>query len=533
MVEKLVYPPIPKYFNTTGPCEEHQHYMVPPLPRVPEAKGIVEHGGYFVLHAPRQSGKTKFLRAFAKQLTSEGRYAALYVSCEAAQAAGDDTVAAQEIIVRRLVHEANMQLPAELGPAGLPEQLGSQSLLTDVLSSWCVRCPRRVVLLLDEIDAVMGQSLIAVLRQLRAGFPKRPEHAPWSVMLCGLRDVRDYKAASGGDASRLGTASPFNVKVKSLKLASFSDEEVRSLLLQHTAETGQAFEEAGLSRIVELAGGQPWLVNALAREVVEKLKVEGPIGLGHVDEAKERLVLARATHLDSLVSKLSEPRVRRVLAPLLSGELAPVDEVFNDDVSYVVDLGLVKNPPLRVANPIYQEVIARVLSVPVQSNVTADPRRFVRADGRFDLDVLLREFASFWVEQGETMAERATYEESGAQLVLMAYLQRVVNGGGVVNREYGIGRRRMDLLIEWPWVDASGKRQVQREALELKVWRDGRKDPLAEGLKQLEEYLERVGLDAGVLVLFDRRKDAAPLEERVREERAETASGRAVRVLRA
>ncbi len=208
MIEKRVYPPIPKYFNTTGPCEEHQHYMVPPLPRVPEAPGIVAMGGYFVLHAPRQSGKTTFLRTFARSLSAGEDYAAVYMSCEAAEAAGDDTVAAQETIVRRLVQEAETQLPPALRPAGLPERLDSQSLLTDVLSAWCARCPRRVVLLLDEIDALRGQSLIAVLRQLRAGFPDRPARAPWSVMLCGLRDVRDYKAASGGDPGRLGTVEP-------------------------------------------------------------------------------------------------------------------------------------------------------------------------------------------------------------------------------------------------------------------------------------------------------------------------------------
>ncbi len=162
----------------------------------------------------------------------------------------------------------------------------------------------------------------------------------------------------------------------------------------------------------------------------------------------------------------------------------------------------------------------------------ADPRTFVRADGRFDMDVLLRECASFWVEQGDTLAERVTYLESGAQLVMMAFLQRVVNGGGVVTREYGIGRRRIDLLIQWPYADASGKRQVQREAIELKVWRDGRKDPLEEGRKQLDEYLVRTGLDEGVLVLFDRRKEAVPIEERVREEHAVTANGRRVRVWR-
>ena len=352
-------------------------------------------------------------------------------------------------------------------------------------------------------------------------------------MLCGLRDVRDYKAASGGDANRLGTSSPFNVKLKSLTLGTFSEAEVRALLEQHTTATGQRFDDDALLRIAELAGGQPWLVNALASEIVTELKVEGPITKAHVEAAKERLILARATHLDSLVSKLVEPRVKRILGPLLAGELPEADAVFDDDVSYVVDLGLVKNPPLRMANPIYREVVARVLSSPTQAIVTADPRRFVRADGRFDLDVLLREFAAFWVEQGETMAERATYAESGAQLVLMAYLQRVVNGGGVVSREYGIGRRRIDLLIEWPFADAAGKQQMQREAIELKVWRDGRKDPLPEGLRQLDEYLERTGLPDGVLVLFDRREDAVPLEERVHEESAVTPTGRPVRVLRA
>ena len=533
MVEKRVYPPIPKYFNTTGPCEAKQHYMVPPLPRVPEAPEIAARGGYFVLHAPRQSGKTTFLRAFARSLSAGGDYAAVYLSCEAAEAKGDDDVAAQESIVRELVREASVQLPEDLRPAPLPERLDSAALLTDVLSAWCERCPRRVVLLLDEIDAVRGQSLVSVLRQLRAGFPKRPDHAPWSVMLCGLRDVRDYKAASGGDPERLGTASPFNVKLKSLTLSTFTDEEVRALLLQHTAETGQAFEAPALLRLTELAGGQPWLVNAIANEVIGEMKVAGPITRAHVETAKERLILARATHLDSLTSKLAEPRVRRVIGPLLSGELPEADTVFDDDVSYVVDLGLVKSRPLRVANEIYREVIARVLSSPVQETVTADPRRFVRTDGRFDLDVLLREFAAFWVEQGESMVEGVTYAESGAQLVLMAYLQRVVNGGGVVGREYGIGRRRIDLLIEWPFTDAEGKQQLQREAIELKVWRDGRADPLPEGLKQLDEYLERTGLPDGVLVLFDRRKTAAPLEERVREERAVTPTGRPVRVLRA
>jgi hypothetical protein len=504
--------------------------MVPPLPRLPEARRLVDRGGYFVLHAPRQSGKTTFLRHFAHTLTAEGTYAALYLSCEGAEACADDMRAAQKVIVRRVLLEAGKQLPPELRPAS-SSQLESVSLLTDVLSAWCQACPRRVVLLLDEIDAVRGQSLISVLRQLRAMFPDRPDGAPWSVVLSGVHDVREYKTASGG--GRLGTASPFNVKIASLVLEAFTHDEVQALLLQHMAETGQSFTAEAIGCITEATGGQPGMVNALAREIVEEIRVVGPITAAHVETAKERLVRADSTHLDSLVSTLSAARVRRVIEPIIAGEMGSVDESFSDDVTYVIELGLVKDSPLRIANPIYNEVVVRVLSAGAQRQVMADPRTFVRADGRFDIGVLLREFAAFWIEHGEVLATTTNYREAAPQLVLMAFLQRVVNGGGIVTREYGIGRRRIDLLVSWPWVDAEGKKQLQREALELKVWRDGRKDPLAEGLKQIDAYLTNLGLDDGILVLFDQRAAAAPVEDRTREEAAETASGKRIRVLRA
>lgn len=122
--------------------------------------------------------------------------------------------------------------------------------------------------------------------------------------------------------------------------------------------------------------------------------------------------------------------------------------------------------------------------------------------------------------------------EAWWQLVMMAFFQRVVNGGGIVTREVGLGRKRVDLLLAWPWTDNEGKRQVQREAIELKVWRTGQKDPLAEGIHQLDQCLHRLGLSEGVLILFDRRTPALPLEDRVREEEAVTPTGKRVRVWR-
>jgi len=523
-------------FNTTGLCIEGQHYMVPPIPRLPDAPRLIEQGSFFVVHAPRQTGKSTTLRAICRMLTAEGRYAAVDFTCEAGEPAQEDVEWAERIVMSRLAAYARQDLPEDLWPPDPWPDAVAGSRLTVGLAAWATACPRPLVIVFDEIDALQGESLRSVLRQLRDLHRARPSPGPHAVILCGLRDVRDYKAASGGDPSRLGTSSPFNVKVESMRIGDFSEPEMRDLLGQHTEETGQPFTSEALDRAWELTRGQPWLVNALAREVVEKIGVEPPtpITREHLDQAKERLVLARQTHLDSLVSKLHEPRVRRVMEPILAGSLAEPDLTYNDDVSYVRDLGLIApGNPVQVANPIYREIIARVLSASIEGNVTVDPRSFVLPDGRLDFRNLLEEFAAFWREHGEVLTRRDAYHEAAPQLVLMGFLQRVVNGGGYVMREYGIGRGRIDLLVRWPYTDSDGKRCWQQEAVEMKVWSEHGKDPLAAGMKQLAEYLDRVGLDHGTLVLFDRRASAKDIEERTVFDRAVSDKGHEVVILRA
>ena len=147
--------------------------------------------------------------------------------------------------------------------------------------------------------------------------------------------------------------------------------------------------------------------------------------------------------------------------------LNPDPTHYDDDVSYVRDLGLIaKDRPVRVANPSYREVIARVLGWVLGSvtedQIQAEPRSFVAADGRLDFDRLLREFAEFWRENGEFLTSHGEYHESAPHLVFMGFLQRLVNGGGFVSRDYGIGRGRIDLLVRWPYTDIDGGRAVQR-----------------------------------------------------------------------
>ena len=131
---------------------------------------------------------------------------------------------------------------------------------------------------------------------------------------------------------------------------------------------------------------------------------------------------------------------------------------------------------------------------------------------------VLTEFAAWWKLNGEFLAKGEVYHEVGPpQLIFMAYLQRVVNGwrpcdGHSVDREYGIGAGRTDILVRKPWAGPDGKPALQMEAIELKVRTAKTGDPLPEGLAQLDGYLSRCGLDDGYLLIFDRRPAAVRQE---------------------
>ncbi|MEO3791310.1 ATP-binding protein [Nonomuraea sp. B10E15] len=528
--------PRARYFNTTGPCGPAHHYMLSPAQRLPQARELIEMDRYFVLHAPRQTGKTTTLDTLASELTAEGDIAALMLSCERAKAVGDDYAAAEDILLKSLRQAAaRTGWPEELLPPDPWPQAPPGTRFGSALTEWCRRNPRRVVLFLDEIDALQGNSLVSILSQLRDGHNTRHEgHTfPASVVLCGLRNLRDYKVASGGDPGRTNPASPFNIIAESLRLSDFTTDQITELYDQHTQATGQEFTKDAVDRVFELTQGQPWLVNALAFEIILQIGTTSAINAEEVEEAKERLIRKRAVHLDALVARLHEPRVKRVMEPVVAGAFPDVDFTFSDDLSYVRDLGLVKQkPPLEVANPIYREVILRVLGAPSEQYVMADPRSFVLPDGRFDLPRLLQEFVVFWREHGEVLIQQEGYHEAACQIILMAFLHRLVNGGGHLDREYAAGTKRLDVLVRWPYPGPDGDRLMQREAMELKVWRAGENDPKPEGLAQLDRYLDRLTLTTGVLVIFDRRPEAPPWKERGSFEQATTPSGRQVTVLR-
>ena len=488
---------MPRFFNIAGPCIPGEHYLVPTLARLPQLGGLIAAKQFFVIHAARQSGKTTLLKALARDLTRKDTHVALYCSLETAQGI-DEAEKGIPAVMRAILSNCEIHPLLRTVPIPAADMSDFTNGVKRLLFNLAIAVGKPLVVLFDEADCLSGPTLISFLRQLRDGYVNR-DMAPFpvSLALVGMRNIRDYKAKVRPDSETLGSASPFNIVTEALTLTNFTRDEIASLYRQHTAETGQVFEEAAIDRASYWTCGQPWLVNALARECVEKLlknDATRPVTSELIDAAAEEILCRRDTHIDSLLERLKEPRVRRIVEPVILGRAEGIERL-SDDCQYVCDLGILKQDQGSIlpANPLYAEVILRTLSYDTQEDMKLTIRQAPWIAGDcLDMTGMLRAFQQFWRENSEVWQARYDYREAAPHLILQAFLQRVINGGGQIVREYALGRQRLDLLVCW---------QGNRYALELKMKEQYRPDTAH---AQLFGYLDRLGLTEGWMAIFDR-----------------------------
>jgi hypothetical protein len=293
----------------------------------------------------------------------------------------------------------------------------------------------------------------------------------------------------------LRSPSPFNI-AESLTLFNFTRDGIAALYGRHSEATGQAFEPEAVDRAWRWTEGQPWLVNALAKQAVErdlKNDFSKPVTAALIDGAAESLMRTPPTRIGSLLDKLTEPRVARVIEPMLTGGKLSAGAL-NDDIQLCKDLGLVKANAagtLVPANPIYADVIARFLNGRFQLGMPEDYAGRWMDGRRLDMNGLLKEFQKYWSLNADALTDKGAYKEAKPHLYLQAFLQRVANGGAHIGREFALGRKRADLLIEYAGLSYP---------IEVKLADRNKKD----ALEQIAGYMDRCGAKEGWLVVFDR-----------------------------
>ena len=494
-------------FNTTGPCFPDEHYMLPALDRLPGIRELVAGGNYFVVHAPRQTGKTTALQALVQEINEKGDMFAIYCTLETLQSATDvdDTM----VKIRKLLRRGVLAVPALLDKLGdlevalaISQEPGwTVTAVSDTLTAICRKAGKPVVVFFDEADCLVGDVLISFLRQLRDGYVNRKMMPfPKSVALVGMLDVRDYKAQIRPDGESLGQISPFNIIAEDMLIPNFVESDIRTLYAQHTAETGQMFTDGVVEGVWSLTRGQPWLVNAIAHECVAKIhafRYVEPITVADVVMAKEAIIRRRDTHVDSLMERMREPRVRRLVEPLILGDDTELT-ANDDDWRFITDLGLLRvdRGTLVPANPMYAEIIGRYLSHGEQDRMirSVPETPWVKDDG-LDMAGLMVAFQQFWRENSGADRDIMGYREAVPHLVLMAFLQRVTNGGGHINREMALGQGRLDLCVEF---------RGARYAIEVKTSANFKGKTSYE---QCAKYLDELGLSEGWMPIFDKSKE--------------------------
>ena len=493
-----------RYFNIAGPCNREEHYMIDASTRLQGVEQLIDMKQFFVIHAARQSGKTTYLKDLTQRLNADGKYYALYCSLESLQRIEDARDGIPQIVscISKAMYHAEISRNEDF--AKNANYFFFTTVLNLELSKYCKILDKPLVVFFDEADCLSEDTLITFLRQLREGYNERST-IPFvhSLALVGMRNIRDYKVKVRPDSQSLGSASPFNIVTETLTLKNFTKEEITSLYRQHTDASGQIFEQEAIDLIDEQTQGQPWLVNAVVREVTVKMLQSDytrPVTAPLVNEAIQTIILRRDTHIDSLLERLKEDRVRRVIEPMLSGE--SFFDRLSDDYQYATDLGLIKSiaGKIQPSNPIYGEVIARTLSYDAQERFLLEKPdstlpRYLK-DDKIDMNTLMQDFQQFWREDSAIWVEKFYYKEAAPHLILMAFLQRILNGGGQILREMAAGTGFTDLCLVY---------QGKKYPIELKIRRGDKS--VAEGIIQTMRYMDTFGCSEGWLAVFDQRQD--------------------------
>lgn len=495
--------PLIRSFNTHGPVNAAEHYVVPRNELVTDLVAQIERGTYFTIYAPRQMGKTTLLRRLVDVLSGKSGYLPVSLSFEAFESWPVADFLAE--FGDWLGSEIQQQLQAISHP-----KLGDiQALLSQtppVNYRGFLRFFRqlrqlapdvKVVLVIDEFDATPQKAISQLLQTWRqiylASEPPRGLH---SVVLVGLQNIATLN---------LGRSSPFNI-ARQVELPAFTLEEVRNLLGQYTAETGQPFAPGVVDEIHNQTGGHPFLVNRLAAIVTEDIAADRTRAVTRADlgTALQRLVRERNYNYETLVRHASEYR-EQVLRILFGSRLK---FTLNTPWVHALNLhGIVREDGqgfCEIVNPIYKRILSDYFQ-PLESDLQAatlvnkyDLRQHV-VGNELQMDVLLSRFREFVERRGrEAFKVTPMPQEATGQYLLMAYLDLLVRQvGGDLFTEVPSGAGRLDLITAY-----RGRRYV----VETKIWRG--QAAFEEGLSQLEEYLDSEGQTEGYYVIFHTRPQA-------------------------
>lgn len=492
-----------KEFNITGTCISEKHYMADTRTKLDAIELLVQQGKYFVINRPRQYGKTTTMYLLKQRL--QARYVVIKISFEGV---GDevflDVRSFGETLFKRIRKALQFSDNNSLIEKLHTKHYKTMNDIGDTITDFVMCVQKKVVLMIDEVDKSSNNQLfLSFLGMLRDKYLQRNEGEDvtfHSVILAGVHDIKNLKLKLRPDAEKKFN-SPWNIAVDFDIDMRLHPDEIVPMLDEYSREHAMTMNTKSISeRLYYYTNGYPFLVSKLCKIIDEKMleKTKRAWVMDDIEEAVTIILKEKNTLFDDLIKNLehNEALYRLVYGILLEGE----EVTFNID-NPVIDqgamYGIVRSGEgkIMIDNRIFEERIYNYMSSKIETSTRMKGYNFrdnVLTDaGALDMERVLTKFQLFMKEQYSTRDTQ--FLERHGRLLFLAFIKPIINGSGYDFKEPQISEeKRLDIVITF---------KNEKYVVELKIWRG--EAAHQKGLKQLADYLQRMNLQQGYLLVYD------------------------------
>jgi hypothetical protein len=504
-----------KEFNVTGLCLPKEHYMADVTQQLAETTELIEKGKYFTINRPRQYGKTTTLYTLMDNLIA-ANYIVFNISFEGI----GDVIFTDEVLFSRgflrfLSDVANDSAP-ELKSWLLAKSLETNNLedLGKAIVELCAKADRKIVVLIDEVDKSSNNQLfVSFLAMLRNKYLDRSRNPTFhSIVLAGVHDVKSLKLKLRPDEEQKYN-SPWNIATTYKVNMNFSPSEIKPMLEDYAQEQSVTMDTQLIAdRLFYLTSGYPYLVSFMCKTIAEEIlpfKETKDWTLEDVNTAFQMSLKEEGNaNFDTLAKNLNAypDLYKLVYSLLINGLIMPYNAL-----DYIVNLGVLhgilgrsENGTLIIQNRIYREIIAGLMisewrtKGAINSAIDTDGFNLISQyhlpNKGLDMQKVLEKFQAFMRKEYSTKDH--DFLEREGRMIFLAFLRPILNGAGYDFKEPQISEeKRLDVVITY---------FHHQYVVELKVWHG--QEVHKKGLAQLADYLDRLGLDTGYLLIFDNNK---------------------------
>jgi len=511
-----------KRFQITGTCIPKLHYMVDTTQKLDQTMKMIENKDYFTINRPRQYGKTTTLSQLEDRLNASDEYFPIVLSFEGY---GDDSFKSEAsfcpAFLMNLAREANVKRNSY--SSLFLEHIDKTDNfleLSETLSTILSQIPKKVVLMIDEVDKSSNNELfIYFLGMLRDKYLKGLKGNTitfHSVILAGVNDIKTLKQKIRPEAAKQYN-SPWNIAAPFEVDMSFSPAEIETMLLDYVTETGIQMDTKKISESLYFwTSGYPFLVSYICKNIAEKIvpaKQSKTWELEYIDEIITNLKRETNTLFDVLSKNLeSYPELYEMMENMVLGVKEYDFNLMVPLISLSSMYGFIScnsKDKAQIHNRIFQLKIISYVAFKNMNQCEGNnygQQYYIGKNGRFDMDKLLKRFQEIMkAKWSKTILNKSDeFLERDLRLLFAVFLQPILNGKGHSFHEVQIGEeKRLDVVVTF---------LNEMFVIELKLWYS---QPYHEkGKKQLKKYMQTMSIDKGYMLILDRSRKRAFKQER-------------------